>query len=241
MAIKVDPTTRRGRVLLWLAARLLRVIVGALGRSWRVEVVAGQAVLRGLQTDENPALLAFWHNRSVIAARVLWRQVQRRGRPLALLASESRDGELVAGLARAWGMQLVRGSTTRGGQRAMWGLFKAIRNGASPVVAPDGPLGPMYEVKDGILFLSEASGSPIVPLGFAADRVWRIRSWDRLIVPKPFARVAVALGEPWVVAATGDEIDARTGPRQRAKDAIDDATRQAEEAVGGSFAGKATS
>lgn len=239
MALKLDMSTRRGRATLWFATRLLRVIVSVLGRTWRIEIVHGRDVSEHLLAESSPSLLALWHNRIVMGSWYLVSRFQRRGRLLATLASESRDGELVAEMLSAWGLQVVRGSTTRGGRRAMWGLFRAMRAGRLPVIIPDGPVGPIYEVKDGVLFLSQARETPIVPLGFAADRSWRVRSWDRLIVPKPFARVAVAFGDPRVVPSaengTSDSGEARTVARHETKEAIDEMTRLASEAVGRSF------
>lgn len=229
MGIKLDLETRRGRALHWIAGRLLRLIVGGLGRTWRVEIVGGRDVYDALLRDSSPSLLAFWHNRSVMAASLLPRHVHRRGRRLALLVSQSRDGELLVALARAWDLHLVRGSTTRGGRGALWSLLKAIRSGLSPVVVPDGPTGPVYEVKSGVLLLSQATQTPIVPLGLAADRAWHIRSWDRLIVPKPFARVTMVWGERWTVAP-GDEVF--ESDRRDAKARLDEATRRAEAAFG---------
>lgn len=239
MAFKPDMSTRRGRATLWFASRLVRAVVGVLGRTWRIDIVHGRDVYEQLLAESSPSLLALWHNRVVMGARYLVSRFHRRGRLLATLASESRDGELVTGLMQAWGLQVVRGSTTRGGRRALWGLLRAIRAGRVPVIIPDGPVGPIYEVKDGVLFLSQATGTPIVPLGFAADRAWRVRSWDRLIVPKPFARVSVAFGEPRVVPSKGDGDGdsgaARAVARHETKEAIDEMTRLASAAVGRSF------
>ena len=238
MALKLDKSTRRGRIALWLGARLLRAIIGVLGRTWRIEIVHGKDVAEKLLAETTPSLLVLWHNRLIMGSRVLIHRYHRRGRLLATLASESRDGELVTGLMEAWGLEVVRGSTTRGGRRAMWGLFRTLRKGRIPVIIPDGPVGPIYEVKDGVLFLSQSTETPIISVGFATDRAWRVRSWDRLIVPKPFARVAVAFGDPRIVPPATDDCDsgeARAIARHETKEAIDEMTRLASEAVGQSF------
>lgn len=234
MAIKLDQKTRRGRALLWLASRLLRLILGILGRTWRMRLVAGEDVYRRVLAEPSPSLLSFWHNRTVMAAIFLVRRFQRRGLDVALLASQSRDGELVAGVANAWGLRVVRGSATRGGREAMWGLYKAIRAGFSPAVVPDGPTGPVYQVKAGILYLAMTTGTPILPMGFATDRAWRIKSWDRLIIPKPFARVAVVLDDPRPVASKLDG-EAFQAELHATKELMDRLTLRAEEFVGGTF------
>lgn len=235
MAFKPDLTTRRGRALLWLVISLLRLFLGVLGRTWRFKIVKGKDVYERLLADPSPSLPALWHNRIFIGASFLVRKYHRRGRRLGMLASASRDGDLIAELGRAWGLDVVRGSSTRGGRSAMLGLLRSIRSGASPVVIPDGPVGPVYELKDGILFLSQSSKKPIVPLGFAADRAWRLRSWDRLIIPKPFARVAVAYGEPRVVPAESEGKEPRAAARRYIKEAMDEMTRMASDAVGAEF------
>ncbi len=127
---------------------------------------------------------------------------------MTLLASQSRDGELVTRFARPWKIRTVRGSSSRGGQAAMRALHRAIvKHGASPLIIPDGPRGPRYEAKAGGVLLARFAQVPIQPLGIAADRAWRLGSWDRMFVPKPFARVVVALGEPQSIARELDDAD----------------------------------
>jgi len=155
--------------------------------------------------SEGPgAILAYWHNHTLVMSRYLTRYFLARGFPLAMLASWSRDGELGARLARAWGGTVYRGSASRGGTQGLRKLFRHLRGGGSCVISPDGPRGPIYQVKPGAVVLSQMTGAALVPVGAAADRCWRLRSWDRLLVPKPFARVLLVVGEPQVVAADPD-------------------------------------
>ncbi|MEL7061849.1 MAG: lysophospholipid acyltransferase family protein [Acidobacteriota bacterium] len=199
----LDPARQPGRALLSIAGHLLRWLLLALGATWRVRVVEGEATLREVVTARRPVLLSFWHEGTVAAAHLLYRRMHRAGFPITLLASQSRDGELVTRVAAAWRVETVRGSSTRGGLAAMRSLHRSIaRRGSSPILIPDGPKGPARVAKPGALVLSQASSAPILPFGFAADRAWRLRSWDRLLVPKPFARVAVAVGAPRQVAAS---------------------------------------
>lgn len=238
MAIKLDQNTRRGRALLWLASHLVRLLVGVLGRTWRIRIVCGRSVYDQLIAEPRPVLVSFWHNRVFMAASFLVRRLHRRGVELTLLASQSRDGQLLAGIGDAWGLRIVRGSASRGGTRALWGLYKAIRAGSSPVVAPDGPTGPIYQVKHGVVTLAQTTGTPILPIGFAADRAWRLRSWDRQIVPKPFARVTVTIGELVTLSEpSGDEAKdtALVADKEALRQLLDDLTREAEAGVGGSF------
>lgn len=198
--MRPDPKTRRGRFVIALGARLLRWILLVLTRTCRVEVVAGDEHVEELLRSRRPAILSFWHNRVFLAAPYVFRQLLPRGMEVTVLASQSRDGELVSQLARLWGLRTVRGSASRGGSAALRGTYRAItKHRSSPAMIPDGPRGPLYHFKLGVAVLSQMAQTPILPLGFAAERFWRLGSWDRLIVPKPFSRIALCVGEPHVV------------------------------------------
>lgn len=230
MSIKVDKKTRSGRFLLSLAAWLGRTLLALLGATWRVEI-QGNEVLARLLADKKPHILSFWHNRTVIAAYFLSRHLLKKGLNITLLASQSRDGELVTRLVAGWGVETVRGSATRGGREALRGIFKAItQKRSSPLVVPDGPQGPLYGFKAGAAVLAQMSGAPILPMGFAARSSWRLKSWDRLIVPRPFARVVVVVGEPQYLAKdlAGEAFETE---RLRLEALLAELTRRAEAAA----------
>jgi lysophospholipid acyltransferase (LPLAT)-like uncharacterized protein len=170
--------------------------------SLRVRVGIGEQHFERVLASSQPVVLAFWHNRMAVCGDLIHRRMVRRGRPVAVLASLSRDGELAARMGRARGFRMIRGSTSRGGLAGLLKLHRAIsREGCSVATAPDGPRGPAYEAQLGTVMLAKLAGAPIVPLAYAASRTWRLRSWDRLVVPKPFARAIVAVGAPLEVAA----------------------------------------
>lgn len=211
---------------------LLRAVLGLLGRTWRVRVVAGEETRARLVRDagSTPCLLTLWHNRLVIAAPCL-RSLLQDGVGITVLISASRDGQLGADLTRSWGYDVVRGSSSRGRTAALRGLMRAARRGSAPLVIPDGPRGPVYELKPGLVQLAQRIGTPVVALGFAADRAWRLSSWDRLIIPKPFARVAIAYGDPVHLDPDGD-LDAA---QETVTEALDRTTARACEALGQGF------
>lgn len=228
MAIRLDKESRGGSFLLSAAALLLRWLLGLLGSTWRIELVAGSEVLAGMLADKKPHILSFWHNRIFPAAYFLSRNLVRQGFPITLLASQSRDGELVTRLVAGWGVETVRGSATRGGREALRGIYRAItRDASSPLVVPDGPKGPIYEFKAGALVLAQMSGAPILLMGFAASSCWRVKSWDRLIVPRPFSRVVVKIAAPEYVAKdlSGEAFETE---RRRLEAKLDELTREAE-------------
>lgn len=176
-------------------------LVRALVATYRRRPVTGEQHLAGLMTRERPAILAFWHNRLLLCGDYVL-GLARRGVRLAALVSRSRDGEATAPLARRFGVTLVRGSSFTGGTLGLRRLYREIAgHGRTAVTTPDGSRGPVYRARPGTVVLAQLTGAPIVPLAYAASRAWRLRSWDRLVIPKPFARSVVTLGEPLEVPA----------------------------------------
>ena len=195
----------RRDVKLALTVGALRRVVSALAASWRVEVV-GADRLATLVRERQPVVLSFWHEQVLGLAPLLARRVLRAGLPVTLLSSRSRDGELGARLGAAWGAEIVRGSASRGGTEGLRGMYRSLRRGGrSPLVIPDGPRGPAYEAKPGTVVLAQMAGVPIQPLALRAPHAWRLKSWDRMLVPKPFSRVELHVGEPLGVSATLSE------------------------------------
>jgi len=166
----------------------------------------------------------------VLAAPWILTRLHRRGLRVSVLASLSRDGELVARLARRLGLHCVRGSASRGGREAVRALYKAMRTaGTSPIVIPDGPRGPKGVFKVGGAVLAQMAEAPILPLAFAPVRAVRLRSWDRLLVPLPLTRVAVVVGAPEALPRALPS-EALESERARLEAVLDAVTRQADAA-----------
>jgi lysophospholipid acyltransferase (LPLAT)-like uncharacterized protein len=146
---------------------------------------------------------ALWHNRLLLLPFVLKRYLpERRG---AALISASRDGALLADLVERFDFEVVRGSSSRKGASAIRQLAEVIANGKDVVITPDGPRGPAYELGQGIIFLAQQSGAEVVPINMEYSSCWRVKSWDRFILPKPFARVRAIFGSPHRVAPSSTE------------------------------------
>lgn len=177
-----------------------------LGRTWRFRVVNGDAV-RNLRSNELPFIFALWHGHLL---PLLW---YHRDEGVTILISEHRDGELVARTAESLGYGLIRGSTTRGGGRALISLVRELQSGRVVAITPDGPRGPAEKFAPGALVAAQRSDSFILPVAVSASRAWRLRSWDRFMIPKPFARVTVAYGPPTKVLATNPRAAAEEAPR----------------------------
>ncbi len=146
-----------------------------------------------------------WHNRLLLLPSVLQRFFpERRG---AALISASRDGALLADLVQRFGYDTVRGSSSRKGATAMLQLAEVITSGRDVVMTPDGPRGPVYELGAGIILLAQKSGALIVPINMEYSSCWRLKSWDRFILPRPFSKVRVIIGRPHRVAQTSTDAE----------------------------------
>jgi len=192
----------RSRALLLVGRGFLQI----LSRTWRVRVVNGEA-LRNLRRKQLPFIFALWHGHLL---PLLW---HHRGQGVLVLISEHRDGELVARTAESLGYGLIRGSTTRGADRALISMVRELQAGHEVAITPDGPRGPAATFAPGALVAAQRSDSFILPVAASADRAWRLRSWDRFMIPKPFARVTVAYGTPTKVLAVSARAAAEEAPR----------------------------
>lgn len=178
-----------GRALLrWAGPPVARL----LARSWRIEVVRPERGERVLASG-HAYLLLTWHEALL---PVLW---HHRHRGVAALVSEAHDGEYLASLAAPLGYRLIRGSSSRGGSRALRQAFRALREGVPVGATPDGPRGPRRVLKPALLQAAARAGVSVLPVFAGARRGWRARSWDRFLVPAPFTTVRIAYGEPVMV------------------------------------------
>lgn len=196
-----------------LTGRPLAAAFQGLAATWRF------AVRDGHHLDElaaGPFVFALWHHTLL---PLLW---WHRHRSITLLVSGHRDGQLVAGAAACLGYGLARGSSTRGGRAGYRALLRALAAGSVVAVTPDGPAGPPGLVKPGVVRAAHRAGVPVLPVAAHADRAWRLRSWDRLMVPRPFSRIVVAYGAPVVPGADAARACARLG---RALDTLEPARR----------------
>ena len=152
------------------------------------------------RSPHDTAIGAVWHNRLLIMPLVLRRFLSHRHG--AALISASRDGAYIAELVQRIGFDVVRGSSSRQGATAMLQLGELLASGRDVVIAPDGPRGPVYELGPGIVLLAQKSEAPVFPLHLEYSSCWRVKSWDRFILPRPFSKVRVIFGPLHRVAAT---------------------------------------
>ena len=144
-------------------------------------------------------VFVLWHGR--LLPCTYWNRHQR----LVTLVSQHRDGEYIARIVERWGYTAVRGSSSRRAAGALRELVRHVRAGRSLAVTPDGPRGPRQVMKAGALLAAQLAGAPVIPAAGGASRAWWFGSWDRFLVPKPFARVRLAYGEPVWIPRDADE------------------------------------
>jgi lysophospholipid acyltransferase (LPLAT)-like uncharacterized protein len=214
------------------AAGLLgRVVLGALFTTVRYSS-EGDESYRRFRRQGTPVIFVIWHGQLLPLA------YRHRGQGVVALVSEHRDGEYATRLLEQIGFGTVRGSSTRGGIQGLKGLIRAAREGHDLTITVDGPLGPAREFKPGALVAAQSAGIPIVPVGMACSRAWRLDSWDRFMVPQPISTVRVAYGEPrWIERETDREgLAAAALGLGREMDAL---TARCEAALGGTRRGAA--
>jgi lysophospholipid acyltransferase (LPLAT)-like uncharacterized protein len=172
------------RLIVPVGAFLIRLV-------WRIARVVRVEGLEHLDAAlaRAPSLIpCYWHQHTLFCSKLLLEQ-RSRGLKVGWLISPSVDGEIGVMLIERFGGSAIRGSSTHTYYLAL------VKEGLSPVITPDGPRGPRNRFKPGAILLSQMSGRPILPMAYAASRAWRIK-WDRFVIPKPFARVAIVIGAP---------------------------------------------
>jgi lysophospholipid acyltransferase (LPLAT)-like uncharacterized protein len=169
--------------------------IRALGATyrWRAE---GLEHYDAIVASGKQPILAFWHGR-ILPAMYFF-----RNRGIVVMISLNFDGEWIGRTIQRFGYGVARGSTSRGGARALVQLRRELSDGRPAGFALDGPRGPARVAQAGAVFLAAAAGHPVLPFHAEADRYWTARSWDQTQVPKPFARVALVVGEPLFVPDT---------------------------------------
>ena len=164
---------------------LIRLLGGTY--RWRV---SGASHLDAIAAAGHQPILAFWHGRILPATYYF------RDRGIVVMTSENFDGEWIARIIERFGYGTARGSSSRGGARAILQLKRDMARGRPAAFTLDGPRGPARVAQPGAVWLARATGNPILPFHVEASRSWTARSWDRTQVPKPFSTVALAVGAP---------------------------------------------
>jgi lysophospholipid acyltransferase (LPLAT)-like uncharacterized protein len=193
----LDQYSFKQRLIIRSAGFALFWLVRLIGWTVRYEVKGWEN-----HSQSEPLVYCFWHNRIPIATH-FWRD-----RGIVVMSSRSFDSEYIARFIQRFGYGAARGSSTRGARAALIQMIRAVKSGKSAAFTVDGPRGPIYEAKPGALLLAAKAGAAILPFSISMDRYWELPSWDRIQIPKPFAKAVVVIGEQLRVHDSGDdEID----------------------------------
>ncbi|HVF46702.1 MAG TPA: lysophospholipid acyltransferase family protein [Pyrinomonadaceae bacterium] len=174
--------------------------ISLLGSTLRIEI-DGQEHLDAIWAADKVPIYTFWHD------RILLFTYKFRGQGAVVMTSRSFDGEYIARFIQRFGFGAIRGSSSRGGSRALVEMIKAMRDGHAMAFTLDGPRGPRHRAKPGPIMLAKQTGNPILPAVSAARRYWTLNSWDRLQVPVPFTKAIIIGAEPFYVKADADEAE----------------------------------
>jgi lysophospholipid acyltransferase (LPLAT)-like uncharacterized protein len=182
--------TRRERFLLWLISTIGTLAVRLIGRTLRfaVHIEPGGAAF-----NTHPLILCFWH-RGIFASTWAFRRQN-----IGVITSQSFDGEYIARIISAFGYVPIRGSSSRGGARALRESRRILEAGRTVAFTSDGPRGPVYVTKPGPVLLASKSGVAIVAFHIAVEKAWLLKSWDRFMIPKPFSRALLCMSTQIVV------------------------------------------
>lgn len=190
-----DARASRRRWRVALASALGGLVIRALGITWRIRRVGAEPFDAMLARGE-AFVIVFWHGEILPVAWV------HRRRGIAPLISRHADGEVIARIVEGLGYRTVRGSTSKGAVRALMETVQRVQEGVTVGFTPDGPRGPRHVFAPGALIVAQRTGRPVIALAATASRAWRLPSWDRHLVPKPFATVTIHYSAPERVRAS---------------------------------------
>src|SRR5215510_6964018 len=197
------PFTLRQRFLLWLISWSAYLFLRLLGSTLRFQITREEGSLADGRRVALPGIYCFWH-RAMIPSAYHFRNMQ-----IAIMISRSFDGECIARIVEKLGFRPVRGSSSRGGAGALMAMREELELGHPAVFTADGPRGPLYVAKPGAVSLAKKSGYKICCFHVAVERAWILKSWDRMMIPKPFSRASFYITSPLEVPpnATDDELE----------------------------------
>ena len=192
--------TLKRRITYHLLTPLVKLLLYSLWASCKVVKIEGEQHFVDLRQNEKSFIPCFWHQHHIYCSWYM-RRLIRQGFSIGFLISPSVDGEIPASMVRGWdAAEVVRGSKTRSGAQTLRDMYNlVVKRGISPVTTSDGPKGPIHKFKTGDLVLSQFTRAPLVPVSYAASRFWRVNSWDRFVIPRPFSRIAICVGDPVTV------------------------------------------
>ncbi len=221
-------TTGR-RIYYAIGLPILRGIMRLLTMTYRYEKTLGAEHIEPFIAENRLCAPCYWHQHHVLCSTEVRRWINH-GFDACFLVSGSVDGEVPERIARSWGAEVIRGSANQSGALALRDMQGMMKNGYSIVTTADGPRGPQYEFKAGAALMARIANVPIIPVSCAAERAWYLNRWDKFMIPKPFSRVIVGIGEPYSIPANVplDEIEPH---RVAVQEAVRSLMRECEDAL----------
>jgi lysophospholipid acyltransferase (LPLAT)-like uncharacterized protein len=204
MQLNNNSTEESSTTSVKLSSRLAGIAIWSLssliGFTWRVSL-SGNPSLSPASNSDSGRIFAFWHS-NLLPLTFIFRNCR-----VNAIVSRSRDGILAAYVAEKWGHTIISGSSHRGGSAALRQSLKVLKDNGTVAITPDGPRGPKEIVKSGASQLAVMSGAPVIVLSVHPQRAWRLNSWDKFMIPKPFSNVTIHVSEPVHAGAisTGDD------------------------------------
>lgn len=166
--------------------------------SYRCEAVIGAEHIEPFLDGKAVCAPAYWHQHHILCSNMV-RQWIKRGFKACFLISGSVDGDVPERIARAYGAEVIRGSANQSGTLALRDQHAMMKKGYSIVTTADGPRGPKYEIKSGVMVMARVGGIPVLPVACAAEHAWFLKRWDDFMIPKPFSRIVLGIGAPYPV------------------------------------------
>lgn len=183
----------RGSFLYKILGKLIGCALWIIGSTWQYRLL-----IKDRSCLDSPSIFCFWHNR-ILAAPSAWQNLSTDVK-MGFLTSASKDGTLVTQALSLFNHVGARGSSHRRGVGALMKLHGMLKQGMSLAMTPDGPRGPIYTVKEGILRIAKVSGVPVIPIAIHFESTWRLKkTWDGFCFPKPFSKIVVKFGEPILI------------------------------------------
>ncbi|MGI9271418.1 MAG: lysophospholipid acyltransferase family protein [Woeseiaceae bacterium] len=192
--------TRLRRLYYFLGMPILRGLLRLFAATYRIEAIIGEEHIKPYLDGKTVCAPAYWHQHHVLCSTLIRGWVDR-GFKACFLVSGSVDGEVPERIARSWGAEVIRGSANQSGALALRDMQAMMKRGYSIVTTADGPRGPIYEIKPGVVVMARIGSVPIIPISCAAERAWHLNRWDNFMIPLPFTRVVLAIGEPYTIPA----------------------------------------
>ncbi len=212
--MKRDSKTWMTELKLWFIGVAGRLFISALFCTIKVELVGFEKIKELF--DNRKFIFAVWHSRLLLFCNLY------KDQDGTILISRSKDGEIAARIVKRLGHHVIRGSASRGGLKAALEMIRNLKEEEKPgLIIPDGPRGPRFKVKQGVITMAKETGYPIIPISYSGKKIKIFNSWDRFILPYPFTKCRAVYGEPVYVPKEADKEE-----EERCREAVEKELRR---------------